>query len=44
MRLFADRVMPVLQRDPAFASASPGAGVGARPTSGAPAGGVFAPA
>jgi hypothetical protein len=43
MRLFADRVMPVLQRDPAFASARPGAGGEVR-LSGAPSGGVFAPA
>jgi hypothetical protein len=42
MRLFADRVIPVLQRDPAFASARPGAG--ARLTSDAASGGVFAPA
>jgi len=42
MRLFADRVIPVLQRDPAFASARPGAD--ARLTSPAASGGVFAPA
>jgi len=42
MRLFADRVMPVLQRDPAFAAAGGPAGTpvtpGQRPE------GVFAPA
>jgi hypothetical protein len=42
MRLFADRVIPVLQRDPAFTSAPATNGAGA--TSEAPAGGVFAPA
>ena len=42
MRLFADRVIPVLQRDPAFASAR--ATVDARLTSDAASGGVFAPA
>src|SRR5438093_9718686 len=42
MRLFADRVMPVLQRDPAFASGQPGAA--ARATAGQPSGGVFRPA
>src|SRR4029450_6889939 len=42
MRLFADRVIPVLQRDPAFASTQPGAN--ARLTSAAAAGGGFAPA
>jgi alkanesulfonate monooxygenase SsuD/methylene tetrahydromethanopterin reductase-like flavin-dependent oxidoreductase (luciferase family) len=42
MRLFADRVIPVLQRDPAFASARPDAD--ARLTSPAASGGVFAPA
>jgi alkanesulfonate monooxygenase SsuD/methylene tetrahydromethanopterin reductase-like flavin-dependent oxidoreductase (luciferase family) len=41
MRLFADRVMPVLQRDPAFASARSSAGVAA---AGQPREGVFAPA
>jgi alkanesulfonate monooxygenase SsuD/methylene tetrahydromethanopterin reductase-like flavin-dependent oxidoreductase (luciferase family) len=42
MRLFADRVVPVLQRDPAFANISgdPEMPVTASPTSG----GVFAPA
>jgi alkanesulfonate monooxygenase SsuD/methylene tetrahydromethanopterin reductase-like flavin-dependent oxidoreductase (luciferase family) len=41
MRLFADRVMPVLQRDPAFAAAP----AAAPPGVGVPApGGVFAPA
>src|SRR5215510_13448931 len=44
MRLFADRVMPVLQRDPAFASAGAGAGVEARSASDTRPGGVFAPA
>src|SRR5262249_53583550 len=44
MRLFADRVMPVLQRDPAFASAGAGAGVEARSASDMRSGGVFAPA
>jgi hypothetical protein len=42
MRLFADRVIPVLQRDPAFAS--PPSSADARPASGAKPGGVFAPA
>jgi alkanesulfonate monooxygenase SsuD/methylene tetrahydromethanopterin reductase-like flavin-dependent oxidoreductase (luciferase family) len=42
MRLFADRVIPVLQRDPAFASARPS--VDARLTPDAAPGGVFAPA
>jgi alkanesulfonate monooxygenase SsuD/methylene tetrahydromethanopterin reductase-like flavin-dependent oxidoreductase (luciferase family) len=42
MRLFADRVMPVLQRDRAFA-AEPGAGAAAAPVV-SPAGGIFAPA
>jgi hypothetical protein len=42
MRFFADRVVPVLQRDPAFSSARPSAD--ARPTSEATPGGVFAPA
>jgi alkanesulfonate monooxygenase SsuD/methylene tetrahydromethanopterin reductase-like flavin-dependent oxidoreductase (luciferase family) len=44
MRLFADRVMPVLQRDPAFASAGAGAGGEARSASDTRSGGVFAPA
>jgi alkanesulfonate monooxygenase SsuD/methylene tetrahydromethanopterin reductase-like flavin-dependent oxidoreductase (luciferase family) len=44
MRLFADRVMPVLQRDPAFASTAKPAitDTPARPS--APGTGVFAPA
>jgi alkanesulfonate monooxygenase SsuD/methylene tetrahydromethanopterin reductase-like flavin-dependent oxidoreductase (luciferase family) len=44
MRLFADRVMPVLQRDPAFASVGSSAGIDSGRTSDAPSGGVFAPA
>ena len=40
MRLFADRVVPVLQRDPAFASVEPPVVAGA-PSAGP---GVFAPA
>ena len=43
MRLFADRVLPVLQRDPAFAGggeASPETGAAPEPQPG----GVFAPA
>src|SRR5262249_15769050 len=44
MRLFADRVMPVLQRDPAFASSGAGAGVWERSASDTRPGGVFAPA
>jgi hypothetical protein len=43
MRLFADRVMPVLQRDPAFAGPAPEPAAGEQAP--APrAGGVFAPA
>jgi alkanesulfonate monooxygenase SsuD/methylene tetrahydromethanopterin reductase-like flavin-dependent oxidoreductase (luciferase family) len=42
MRLFADRVMPVLQRDAAFAAPPPGAE--APPATGPRAEGVFAPA
>jgi len=42
MRLFADRVMPVLQRDPAFAGTPPDAE--ARAAALPSAGGVFAPA
>jgi alkanesulfonate monooxygenase SsuD/methylene tetrahydromethanopterin reductase-like flavin-dependent oxidoreductase (luciferase family) len=42
MRLFADRVVPVLQRDPAFAASASAPDV-ATPA-GQPAGGVFAPA
>ena len=43
MRLFADRVMPVLQRDPAFAPAAKTAAVEAN-ASAARSSGVFAPA
>jgi alkanesulfonate monooxygenase SsuD/methylene tetrahydromethanopterin reductase-like flavin-dependent oxidoreductase (luciferase family) len=43
MRLFADRVIPVLQRDPAFASDRSSAGAAGQ-ASGASASGVFAPA
>ena len=44
MRLFADRVMPVLQRDPAFAEPAAGA-PGETPAAPGPrAEGVFAPA
>ncbi len=42
MRLFADRVVPVLQRDPAFAVSASAPDVAT--TAGQPAGGVFAPA
>jgi alkanesulfonate monooxygenase SsuD/methylene tetrahydromethanopterin reductase-like flavin-dependent oxidoreductase (luciferase family) len=42
MRLFADRVVPVLQRDPAFAA--PASAPDVATTAGQPAGGVFAPA
>src|SRR5216684_3840225 len=42
MRLFADRVVPVLQRDTAFAGASSQAGD--RPAGTAVPGGIFAPA
>jgi alkanesulfonate monooxygenase SsuD/methylene tetrahydromethanopterin reductase-like flavin-dependent oxidoreductase (luciferase family) len=44
MRLFADRVMPVLQRDPAFAGPAAGAPAETPVTPGQRAGGVFAPA
>jgi len=44
MRLFAERVMPVLQRDPAFTAPAPGAAAEAPVASGPRAGGVFAPA
>ncbi len=44
MRLFADRVMPVLQRDPAFAGPVPVAPAEAPATPGQRAEGVFAPA
>src|SRR5262249_62345614 len=44
LRLFADRVMPVLQRDPAFASSGAGAGVEARSATDTRSGGGFAPA
>ncbi|GIX48518.1 MAG: luciferase [Candidatus Tectimicrobiota bacterium] len=40
MRLFADRVLPVLQRDPAFA----GGTAAHAPAKAAPQGGIFAPA
>jgi len=43
MRLFAERVMPTLQRDRAFASAAPAAASDA-PRPAVPGGGVFAPA
>jgi alkanesulfonate monooxygenase SsuD/methylene tetrahydromethanopterin reductase-like flavin-dependent oxidoreductase (luciferase family) len=43
MRLFADRVMPVLQRDPAFAGAPPEPAV-SESAPGPPADGVLAPA
>ena len=44
MRLFADRVMPVLQRDPAFGSPVPQAAAGAPAAPAQPSEGVFAPA
>ena len=44
MRLFADRVMPVLQRDPAFAGPAAGAPADASVTPGQRGAGVFAPA
>lgn len=44
MRLFADRVMPVLQRDPAFSGRTTGASGEASVGNGQRAGGVFAPA
>jgi len=43
MRLFADRVMPVLQRDPAFARPAAPA-PGAAPSTGPRSDGIFAPA
>jgi alkanesulfonate monooxygenase SsuD/methylene tetrahydromethanopterin reductase-like flavin-dependent oxidoreductase (luciferase family) len=42
MRLFADRVMPVLQRDAAFAR--PASRASGEPSAGQPAEGIFAPA
>jgi alkanesulfonate monooxygenase SsuD/methylene tetrahydromethanopterin reductase-like flavin-dependent oxidoreductase (luciferase family) len=44
MRLFADRVLPVLQRDPAFAPARPEPEAAQPAAAGKPAGGIFAPA
>jgi hypothetical protein len=44
MRLFADRVMPVLQRDPAFAGPPAGASEGAPGPAVPGASGIFAPA
>jgi alkanesulfonate monooxygenase SsuD/methylene tetrahydromethanopterin reductase-like flavin-dependent oxidoreductase (luciferase family) len=44
MRLFAERVMPVLQRDPAFAQPAGGRSAGAPADSGATAESIFAPA
>ena len=44
MRLFADRVMPVLQRDPAFAGPVTSPAAEAPATAGQPSGGIFAPA
>jgi alkanesulfonate monooxygenase SsuD/methylene tetrahydromethanopterin reductase-like flavin-dependent oxidoreductase (luciferase family) len=44
MRLFAERVMPVLQRDPAFASPVTGAATGAPAAPAERSEGVFAPA
>jgi alkanesulfonate monooxygenase SsuD/methylene tetrahydromethanopterin reductase-like flavin-dependent oxidoreductase (luciferase family) len=44
MRLFADRVMPALQRDPAFAGAALAAAAGSPVGPEPRAGGVFAPA
>jgi len=44
MRLFADRVMPALQRDPAFGSPVPGAAAGAPAAPAQRSEGVFAPA
>ena len=44
MRLFAERVMPVLQRDPAFAQPTGGRSPGAPADSGAGAERIFAPA
>jgi alkanesulfonate monooxygenase SsuD/methylene tetrahydromethanopterin reductase-like flavin-dependent oxidoreductase (luciferase family) len=44
MRLFAERVMPVLQRDPAFAQPAGGRSPGAPAETGAGAESIFAPA
>jgi alkanesulfonate monooxygenase SsuD/methylene tetrahydromethanopterin reductase-like flavin-dependent oxidoreductase (luciferase family) len=44
MRLFAERVMPVLQRDPVFAQPAGGRSAGAPADSGATAESIFAPA
>ena len=44
MRLFADRVMPVLQRDPAFAARARAVAAETPAPPGQPAGGIFAPA
>jgi hypothetical protein len=44
MRLFADRVIPVLQRDPAFGPRATDAPANATIGPGAASGGVFAPA
>ena len=44
MRLFADCVMPVLQRDPAFAGQALGAAAAAPLSAAQPSEGVFAPA
>jgi alkanesulfonate monooxygenase SsuD/methylene tetrahydromethanopterin reductase-like flavin-dependent oxidoreductase (luciferase family) len=44
MRLFAERVMPILQRDPAFARPAGGRSPGAPADSGVRAEGIFAPA
>jgi hypothetical protein len=44
MRLFAERVMPVLQRDAAFAAPRPEGQAAASSSTGQPAAGVFAPA
>jgi alkanesulfonate monooxygenase SsuD/methylene tetrahydromethanopterin reductase-like flavin-dependent oxidoreductase (luciferase family) len=44
MRLFADRVLPVLQRDPAFAARAPDAAAESPATPGQRADGVLAPA
>jgi len=44
MRPFADRVLPVLRRDPAFAGDSIDAPAGTPVTPSQPAGGIFTPA
>ncbi len=44
MRLFAERVLPVLRRDPAFAGDSIDAPAGTPVTPSQPAGGIFTPA